>query len=255
MDKGIWAAWYDVDADLRADFLDWMHRDYLPRLAASGHLAWVAHYQSQAAGEATEQLKASVLRRPDEDVGSGTQFLLIAGATSPHAFFESGVAEGLSGGKDAMLSRRKGVRMAIFVEEARVVGPEGEGAEMITGPVIQFGNFRIRSVEEEFLAAEWYAKTRLPIMRSTAGCIRARKLVCVAGWVKHGILYEFISPESRIENFEKPQEAKALNPERHWSVAKVSIHAPGSPTVAARTWPASLSGAERSAVGRAQPTF
>jgi hypothetical protein len=75
-------------------------------------------------------------------------------------------------------------------------------------------------------------------MAQMPGCIAARKLLCVAGWVKHAILYEFTSLEARMNEFEEPHEALALDP-GEWTgrVVRYTIHTPGSPLVGARTWP------------------
>ncbi len=99
------------------------------------------------------------------------------------------------------------------------------------------GSFRVRSVEEEFDLAAWYAQYRFPAMARMAGCIRTRKLVSVAGWAKHSVLYEFTSLEARHENFQK-HESRALD-EKNWSnkIVKYTIHAPGSPSVGIRIWP------------------
>jgi hypothetical protein len=66
----------------------------------------------------------------------------------------------------------------------------------------------------------------------------ARKLLSVAGWAKHGIMYEFESLEGRLNHFEIPHEAKGLEKDS-WShkIVSTTIHAPGSPMVARRIWP------------------
>jgi hypothetical protein len=99
------------------------------------------------------------------------------------------------------------------------------------------GSFRIKSVEDEFDLAAWYAQYRLPAMARMPGCIQTRKLVSVAGWAKHSVMYEFISLEARHENFQK-HESLALDG-KGWTnrVIGYTIHAPGSPSVGTRIWP------------------
>ena len=189
------------------------------------------------------QMRDSIMVRPQEEMGSGTEFLTLVGAPSPHAFLAPSVFQLEQEAPEndrAMLSLRRGVRTAIFCEEARVNGPAAAERIPGTGPAraIQLGSFRVRSVDEEFDLGCWYAQYRLPHMAQMSGCIATRKLLCVAGWVKHAILYEFISLEARMSNFEQPHESSALDP-KEWTgrVARYTIHAPGSPMVATRIWP------------------
>jgi hypothetical protein len=64
------------------------------------------------------------------------------------------------------------------------------------------------------------------------GAVGARKLVSISGWAKHAILYEFVTMEERDQYF--------VDTDRDWSgrVVENLIHAPGSPTLGTRIWPA-----------------
>jgi hypothetical protein len=75
-------------------------------------------------------------------------------------------------------------------------------------------------------------------MVQMAGSVASRKLLSVAGWAKHAILYEFTSLDARMQNFEEPHESLAVDP-KEWTgrVVRYTIHAPGSPFVGQRTWP------------------
>ncbi len=75
-------------------------------------------------------------------------------------------------------------------------------------------------------------------MARIPGVIATRKLVSVAGWAKHGILYEFTSLAARLEHFEVPHESLALDP-KEWTgrVGSATIHTPGSPVIGPRIWP------------------
>lgn len=241
MDLGIWATWYDLGDETRDRFLDWLHGIYLPALQQRPGFAWVAHYRNQGGGAAMRDVGANILTRPDGNIGNGSQYLVLVGAPSPHTFLAP-LALGIETEdrfKD-MLSLRRGVRSAIFSEEARVSGPAiGKRPQGGTpGPAIQMGSFRVRSPEEEFDLGCWYAQYRMPHMAQMSGCIATRKLNCVAGWVKHAILYEFESLEARLQNFEEPHEALALDAEE-WTgrVVRYTIHTPGSPVIGPRLWP------------------
>ncbi len=243
MDQGIWATWYDLEDGDRDRFLDWLHGDYLPALQARPGFAWAAHYESEGGGAAMRKVRDEIITGPDEDIGQGSQFLMLVGAPSPHTFLKPSVLEmerdAPSSVRD-MLALRREVRACIFCEEARVTGPAINEAVFggPPGPAIQMGSFRVRTVEEEFDLGCWYAQYRLPHMSQMPGCIRARKLNCVAGWAKHSVLYEFASLEARLANFEEPHESHALDP-KEWTgrVVRYTIHAPGSPTVGVRLWP------------------
>ncbi len=241
MDDGIWATWYDLADDTRERFLGWLHGHYLPALQQMPGFAWVAHYRNDGGGEKMRALGADILARPDEDIGNGSQYVILVGAPSPHTFF-SPLALEIE--KDVrfrdMLALRQGVRSAIFSEEARVNGPAiGQRPQGGTpGPAIQMGSFRVRSIEDEFDLGCWYAQYRLPHMARMPGCIAARKLNCVAGWVKHAILYEFVSLEARMRDFEEPHEALAMDA-KEWTgrVVRYTVHTPGSPVIGPRLWP------------------
>jgi len=243
MDQGIRATWYDLDPNDQDTFLQWMHDEYLPSLKARPGFAWVAHYKSEGGGPAMREVRDNLITRPDEDVGSGSQFLMLVGAPSPHTFLNPSVLTVESGASErvtAMLAKRRGVRTAIFSEERRVDGPAARmrAPGSTPGPAIQMGSFRVRSIEEDFDLGCWYAQYRLPHMAQMPGSIASRKLLCVAGWAKHAVMYEFTSLEARLANFEVPHESHALDP-NEWTgrVVRYTIHAPGSPTVATRIWP------------------
>ena len=75
-------------------------------------------------------------------------------------------------------------------------------------------------------------------MAQLRGCIATRKLAGVAGWAKHSVLYEFVSLEARLRNFEEPHQALALDRTRWESqVIAGTVHAPGSPFIGERIWP------------------
>jgi hypothetical protein len=242
MDHGIWATWYDLADGDRERFLAWLHGEYLPELKTRPGCAWVAHYENTRGGPQMRQV-GDIVERPSEDIGSGSQFLILVGAPSPHTFLNPSV---LALEKEsppqvrAMLALRRGVRTAIFMEEIRVSGPAAgaRAAGTAPGPAIQMGSFRTRTVEDDFDLGCWYAQYRLPYMAQLPGSIATRKLLSVAGWAKHAILYEFTSLEARLKNFEEPHESHALDPQE-WTgrVVRYTIHTPGSPVVGRRLWP------------------
>ena len=70
------------------------------------------------------------------------------------------------------------------------------------------------------------------------GSVGTRKLVSVAGWAKHSILYEFISAEAHWKYFiDGLDEYAGKNLDWTVEVINSTIHAPGSPSVGHRLWP------------------
>jgi len=244
MDNGIWATWYDLNEDSRDSFIDWLHGTHLPGIMQRPGVAWAAHYEIAGGGERMQTIHDRLSRPDDADeIGTGSQYLMLVGATSPHVFADPRIDEweaGLDDPAKSMLAHRIGTRTCIFVQEEFVTGPEfhARPAGTTPGPAIQMGSFRTKTLEDEFDLAAWYAQYRLPHMSRMPGCIATRKLVSMAGWAKHSVMYEFTSLEARQEHFQN-HESLALD-DTVWTnkIITYTLHAPGSPSVARRIWPA-----------------
>jgi len=242
MDNGIWATWYDLAENGRHDYLAWLHGQHLPKIMRRPGIAWAAHYEITGGGARMQAIHDRLHHADDADLGTGTQFLILVGATSPHVFADPRIDEwqgSLGEPAVGMLALRFGSRTCIFTQEAFVNGPEFHArvAGSTPGPAIQMGSFRTRTIDDEFDLAAWYAQYRLPHMSRMSGCIATRKLVSVAGWAKHSVLYEFLSLEARQEHFQG-HESLALD-DRVWTnkIITYTVHAPGSPSVGKRLWP------------------
>lgn len=243
MDNGIKAVWYDLPEGGSRDYLAWLHDAYLPAVLQLPGRLWAAHYQVIGGGARLFGERADPFARADaSQVGGGKDYLLLVGAGSPHAFFKPTRAE-TEIEEDArtreMKARWIGARPGVFAEEARVNGPEydQEVPSGTPGPAIQMGSFRTKTVEDEFDLAAWYAQYRLPAMARMPGCIATRKLLSVAGWAKHAVMYEFTSLEAREQHFHR-HESLGLD-ETVWTnrIVRYTVHAPGSPSIARRIWP------------------
>ena len=242
MDNGLWATWYDLDHTNQDAYCEWLHTQHLPEIISKPGIAWAAHYKITGGGERMQAIHDRLNHIKDERLGSGTQYLILVGATSPHVFsdprfdlWESSLNEPAR----SMLALRAGTRSCIFTLEEFVTGPDfyARTAGSTTGPAIQMGSFRTRSILDEFDLAAWYAQYRLPHMSKMPGCIATRKLLSVAGWAKHSILYEFSSLEARQQHFQN-HESLALD-DTEWTnkIITYTIHAPGSPSIGKRLWP------------------
>lgn len=241
MDLGVWAVWYDLDPANKDAFHDWAHAEYLPHLRTMPGVCWAGHYADEGGGPQMDDLLANVVGRTDADIGSGSQFLILVGATSPHCFFNPHIPDIVwPDGFDEMLALQIGARSTVLMEVHRLSGPDGEDRPLgaAPGPYIQMGSFRMSTIEKDFELGKWYAQHRLPYMAQMPGCIATRKYVGVAGWAKHAVLYEFTSAEARLEQFEVKHETHNLDEAAwHTNVLPFTRHAPGSPTIGPRLWP------------------
>lgn len=236
IDAGIYALWYDLAPDTRDEYLDWLHGTYLPAVLQRPGYLWAAHVENVTSAEREARSAARLTRTSDASVPEGFEYLLLYGAVNAHVFADPSPAE-LLATADAntreMLSRQLGARECIFVEVTRVDGPEAATRRpgITPGPIIQLGTFNINALENETEMGTWYARSRLPLVQTPAGSVGARKLVTISGWAKHGILYEFSS-------FEAAESGLVDTTEWSRRVVDSLVHAPHSPTLGRRIWPA-----------------
>lgn len=237
MDRAIWVTWYDLPEAGRNDYLSWLHERYMPRVLELPGVLWGAHYESVA-----HDLPPGRVRHIDDPaVPAGNAFILVFGAEDAHAFARpvpSKLNAGLPAEDKEILATRRGERVQVFTEEARLDGPDAHRREgrWALSPCIQIGSFNAGNWQEEEGLLEWYAHNRMAAMKDMAGCLGVRKYVSVFGWAKHGVLYEFTSLEARNDF---PRHSNARPEQRTWSDKLVPslVHAPGSPNVARRLWP------------------
>lgn len=236
MDEGIWAVWFDLDKKVKASHLKWLHQTYLPDIIARPGIAWAAHYELHPEIYAE---KRSRLTHTDEPVGQALQHLVLVGATSSNVFFHaSSPIEKKNQSKEtrARLAERQEVRWLISKEEFRVNGPD-YGTSMpggMTGACIQMGSFNMTSPELEVGLGRWYEQLRYPEFAKSSSCRRMRKLLSVAGWAKHAVIYEFTSNEDRAKNMENTGTHAVKWGE---DVIAHTVHSPGSPVIGFRKWP------------------
>jgi hypothetical protein len=240
MSEGIWSTWYDLAPGSEDDYLPWLHDDYIPWLKQQPGVAWIAHYRSTGGGPAMQKLRETA-PYPDEPMPQGGDYILLVGAPSVHAFWNPYVFDlPMPAGFAEKLALRREARDEFYIEEARVDG--ASGLNRLNGstpaPAIQFGTYRMRNVEAEFFLGQFNTQSRFPTMAQMPGSVRVRKMVSVAGWPKHGVLYEFDSLEARLKHHEEKLEYQTLVPGT-WTGRNTAnaIYAPGSPFVGERIWP------------------
>jgi hypothetical protein len=197
-DRGLWITWYDLPTEGRDAYFSWLHGTYLPGLLKRPGYLWAAHYASQDLEGGAENA-TRYHHVDDPKVGKGYHYMLLIAASDAGVFGDpvpSLINAALPEQGKKMLAMRAGERMNIFTEgcrrEGRALPSYKEG--MTGAPYIQVGSFDCALEYEEEMHAG-YVLERLPKMCATLSCVRTRKLNSVAGWAKHGIIYEFASKE------------------------------------------------------------
>jgi hypothetical protein len=236
VDRALWITWYDLPDASRDAHLTWVHGTYIPKVLARRGFLWAAHYVSEPHSYPPGRLQHTA------QIPAGNRYILLFGAEQAWAFAEPIPAKfhaALSEEDRNMLAMRSGERVNMFVEEARVDGPEvgQRPTDLQLSPCIQLGSFNAGKYQDEDGLMDWYAHCRMAAMGTLPGCLGVRKLVSVSGWAKHGVLYEFLSLKSRNDHF--PNHERANLEAKAWSdrVVPTLVHAPGSPNVACRIWP------------------
>ncbi len=243
MDNALRAEWYDLADGDRAAYLDWLHNSHLPKLQAHPGVLWVGHYAISAKPSYMEKNKDGRTRAVSDDptCPTGKEYVLLIGSSSPDVFFN--INNPLPEDAEARdwFAKRVQFRDAVFIVEDRINGPEYRKLLPGTGapPAIQFGNFNVRTPEDEFVLANYYRQVRFAVIPKTRGCIGMTKLLSVAGWPKHGILYTFDGMDEGEEVFE--QRFKDANDGlvfKGKTIREYVVHAPNAPHAGKRIWPA-----------------
>jgi hypothetical protein len=238
-DRGLWITWYDLPAEGRDAYFSWLHGTYLPDLLQRPGYLWAGHYESQDLEGGADNSKR-YKHIDDPSVGKGYHYMLLIAATDANVFGDpvpSVLNAALPEEGKKMLGLRRGERMNIFTETGRREGRAGAAyKEGVTGtPCIQVGSFDCPTELEEEMHAG-YVLERLPKMCATPSCVRVRKLNSVAGWAKHGILYEFASKEGFDRDYAPAVANSPLGLNGH-SVVPNLVHSPNGPNSAIRLWP------------------
>jgi hypothetical protein len=234
-DAGIYALWYDLALETKDEYVAWLHGTHLPAMLQRHGYLWAAHVENVTSPEREARNATRLTRTSDASVPVGFEYLLLYGAENAHVFADPSPSELLQAADATareMFSRQLRSRECIFVEVERVDGPDAATRRpgITPGPIIQLGTFNSNTLANETEMSTWYSRSRLPLVKTPAGSVGARKLVTISGWAKHGILYEFSSLEAA---------ESGLVDTTDWSrrVVDSLVHAPHSPTLGRRIWP------------------
>lgn len=139
------------------------------------------------------------------------------------------------------LARLRNYRSAVYIEEQVINAPEQRASPYGLGPppAMQLGNYNVAAPEDEVELARWYRAERFARVSVTQGMIRGRKMLSIAGWAKHGVLWEFTDLPEGDSSFE--HRFVAADRGENWQgrhVLEYAVHAYGSPHAGRRAWPA-----------------
>jgi hypothetical protein len=240
MSGAIWISWYDLPETRRDTYCSWLHGNYIPELLKRPGFRWAAHYAAVPKGSARTIRRNDVDEfAGDPDLPRGCDYLLLIGGDHANVFgnpVPGALHAGLPEADRTMLAMRSGERVNVMMEAFRVDSPITKPPAAELAPCIQLGNFNYPWQHEQELLA-WFTRWRMPAIVKAPGCLRVRKLVSVAGWAKHGVIYEWESVEARNRGYLTHEDG---DPEmKAWSdkVVGRTEHAPGSATLATRLWP------------------
>ena len=88
MDRGIWAAWYDLAAEAASEHAAWLHERYLPSMLQRRGYLWAAHVENVDWPEREERNRQRLTHTDDPAVPAGFRHLVLFGAASPHVFVD-----------------------------------------------------------------------------------------------------------------------------------------------------------------------
>jgi len=236
------ADWFDLADGERDTHWAWLHGEFLPALKAAQGVAWVGHYDIIPHPDRPYIEGAPTKKETTEsNVATGWQNVVLTAAHSTDAFLgpDNGV-DALYAASAEGLGAWQNQRMCVFVKEKVVNGPEERVMPYGAGPppAMQIGSFNTDTPEHNEMLARWYRAERFPRIAVSRGIIRGRKMLSIAGWAKHGVLWEGVE----LGPDDYPFESRFIEADRgeDWPgphVLEYVTHAPGSPHAGRRVWP------------------
>ncbi|WP_420328828.1 hypothetical protein [Mameliella sp.] len=242
MGEVIKADWFDLDNSSSVAIRSWLHDSYLPQVQSVPGVAWTAHYEIVEIPDKPYIAGAPQRRETtDPTLPTGWQNVILTAAVSPEVFFgRNDPLDTLAQSHADQLARLRNHRSAVYIEEQVVNSPELRASPYGMGPppAMQLGNYNVGTPEDEVELARWYRAERFARVSVTPGMIRGRKLLSIAGWAKHGVLWEFTDLPEGDSSFE--HRFVAADRGENWQgrhVLEYAIHAYGSPHAGRRVWP------------------
>ena len=236
------AEWFDLEEESRTDTLQWLHNTYLPAVQASSGVGWVGHYAIvKSPSKRYIEGAPEKVETMDPSIATGWENVVLTAALSSDVFFSPDNAlDRLAKEHASQWSDLKNYRSAVFIEEQVVNSPEERAFPYgaCPPPAMQLGHYNTNTPEDDLELARWYRSERFSRVSVTPGMIRGRKMLSIAGWAKHGVLWEFTDLPDGDYSFEHRFVAAARDDDwagRH--VLEYVTHGYGSPNAGRLIWP------------------
>ena len=244
MDRSLLIHWYDLPAESRTGYLQWLHGSFMQKLSKRPGVLWAAHYEVRK-----YEIPSRVRPTRDPAVPRGNDYVLMLGAESSHAFAKpldfflkrdtACVEPDLSAEDRAMLALREEVRTSIMTEEARVSGPEiamrpDGGAHVERFEFVH--DTVMRPAGHRHHLAQGHAPGQLRQRRHAPARIPAEQLL----FRRLIVAAKAAELDARRRRAAAMKEMAGLYPEMiEWTERCVPLvtHAHGSPHIGVRLWP------------------
>ena len=169
MSDAIWMLLYDVMPENKTKYLSWFHKTHIPEKLDRPGYNWAGHYKN------------------------GTRYAAFFGGTNSRVFFDPSPTQLKLQQDDLtrqMVALRNKPLSLIFCHEWSCEGTAitkrpGHACEIFIG-----------DAEQDETYNTWLAQNFLPAFSIANGGVRARKLLCTSGPVRHGLLAQFDTLES-----------------------------------------------------------
>lgn len=242
MSEVLKAEWFDLEDAHRAGTTDWLHSTYLPAVRATSGVGWVGHYKCVAfPPKRFIEGAPDRVETTDPTVATGWQNVILTAALSAEVFFgQNNALEQLNATHANSLAKLRNYRSSVFLEEQVINSPEQRAAPYGMGPppAMQIGHYNTNTPKDDEELARWYRGERFSRVSVTPGMVRGRKMLSIAGWGKHGVLWEFTDLPDGDYSFE--HRFVAADREENWQgrhVLEYVTHCYGSPSTGRRVWP------------------
>ena len=169
MSDAIWMLLYDVMPENKTKYLSWFHKTHIPEKLARPGFNWAGHYKN------------------------GTRYAAFFGGTNSRVFFDPNPTQWKLQQDDftrQMVALRSKPLSLVFChkwscEGTAITKRPGHACEILIGNAEQ---------DEEYNT--WLAQNFLPAFSNANGAVRARKLLCTSGPVRHGLMTQFDTLEA-----------------------------------------------------------
>ena len=158
------AEWFDIQPDNKDKLWQWLHSFFLNCIQSQSGINWVAHYEIVPHPK-TPYIKGAPEKKETKDLNipSGQENLILTSASSASVFFgPQNELNNIEEKNEVNLSLRDNYRLAVFIEEEIINGPEQNKKPLGMGgpPAMQFGSYNVNNMNDDIELAKWYREER-----------------------------------------------------------------------------------------------